>query len=106
MWAQLQTLRLKGDRADEVFAQIDRLRSFEQPDSGLLRTLAMRDQKDPSRVFVLVLFESEERAREREQDPRREEGLKELRAALPDILEGPPEFVDLEVVVDNPAVGA
>ena len=52
----------------------DSLRSIEQADSGLLRTTVMRDQADPSGLYVLVAFDSEEHARAREQDPRRAEG--------------------------------
>ncbi len=103
MWAQLQTLRIKEGRADDAVAMIDDLRSFEQAGSGLLRTMVMQDQNDPTRVFVLVLFESEEHARERERDPRREAGLVELRARLPEILVGAPEFADLHVLVDTQA---
>jgi hypothetical protein len=44
------------------------------------------------------VFESEEKARARERDPRREQGLQVLRAKLSDILAGPPEFTDLAVV--------
>ena len=40
----------------------------------LLQTLTMRDQNDPELVYTLVVFESEEKARAREQDPRRQEG--------------------------------
>ena len=47
---------------------------------------------------MLVVFESEEKARAREQDSQRQEGLQEVRAMMADILESPPEFVDLEVV--------
>ena len=43
------------------------------------------------------MFESEEKARAREQDPRRQEGLKAIQAAMADILAGPPEFTDLTV---------
>jgi hypothetical protein len=43
------------------------------------------------------VFESEEKARAREQDPRRQEGLKPVQALMADLLEGPPEFVDLIV---------
>lgn len=56
-----------------------------------------RAGKDPTRLYTLVLFESEEKAREREADPRREEGLTAVRATLADILAGPPEFTDLTV---------
>jgi hypothetical protein len=58
----------------------------------------MHDQKDPSQVYGLVVFESEEKAREREQDPRREERLQPARAMMADMLTCPPEFVDLTVV--------
>jgi heme-degrading monooxygenase HmoA len=77
---------------------VEQLRATEQPGSGLVRSLAMQDQKDPSRVFMLVVFESEERARARENDPRREEALKAARATMAEIFDGAPEFVDLTVV--------
>ena len=60
--------------------------------------MAMRDQNDPNRVYMLIVFESEEKARGREQDPRREEGLKPARATMAEIFDGAPEFVDLTVV--------
>jgi hypothetical protein len=43
------------------------------------------------------VFESEEKARAREQDSRRQEALQDVRAMMADILDGPPEFVDLVV---------
>ncbi len=60
----------------------------------------MRDQKDPSRVYTLVLFESEDAARAREQDDRRQEGLAAARSTMSEIFDGPPEFFDLTVVND------
>ena len=100
MWAQLITTRLKPGKEGELPKLFEQLRSVEQPGSGLLRSTAMRDQKDPSRLYMLVLFESEERARAREQDERRQEGLQAARATMMDIFDGPPEFVDLTVVND------
>jgi hypothetical protein len=94
MWAQLIKMRLKPDKdTTEVNNQ---LRAAEQPGSGLVRTLMMHDQKDPSQVYTLV-FESEEKARAREQDPRRQERLHTARAMMADIFDGPPEFTDLTV---------
>lgn len=96
MWAQLIKVRLKpGKDTAELGKQ---LQAVEQPGSGLVRTLVMHDQKDPSQVYTLVVFESEEKARAREQDPRRQEGLQAARATMADIYDGPPEFVDLNVV--------
>jgi hypothetical protein len=101
MWAQLMKLQLKpGKDGSDVAAVAAQLQAAEQPGSGLLRTIMMRDQKDPARLYTLVLFESEEKAREREADPRREEGLKVVRATLADVLAGPPEFTDLTVAED------
>jgi len=98
MWAQLITTRLKPGKEDGLRPLVDTLRATEQPGSGLLRSTAMRDQNDPSRVYMLVVFESEEAARKREQDPRRQEGLAEARTMMAEIFDGPPEFVDLTVV--------
>ena len=100
MWAQLITTRLKPGREDDLPRLVEQLRAVEQPGSGLLRSTAMQDQHDPSRVYMLVVFESEEKAREREQDPRREEGLQAARATMAEIFDGPPEFVDLTVAGD------
>ena len=95
MWAQLIKMRLKpGNDTAEVDEQF---RAAEQPGSGLVRTLMMHDQKDPSQVYALVVFDSEEKARAREQDPRRQEALQAARAMMADIFDGPLEFVDLTV---------
>ena len=95
MWAQLIEMRLKPGRdTAEVTKEI---RAAEQPGSGLVRSLMMHDQTDPDRVFTLVVFETEEKARAREQDPRRQERLQAARAMMADIFEGPPEFIDLVV---------
>jgi len=96
MWAQLIRMRLKPDKD---MAEATRLiRAAEQPGSGLVRTLVMRDQLDPSGMFTLVVFETEEKARAREQDPRRGEQLEAARSIMADIFDGPPIFTDLEVL--------
>jgi quinol monooxygenase YgiN len=98
MWAQLITTRLKPGRENDLARLIEELRAAEQANSGLVRSTAMRDQKDPSRVYMFVVFESEEKAREREKDPRRQEQLQVARATMAEIFEGGMEFVDLTVV--------
>jgi hypothetical protein len=57
----------------------------------------MHDQKDPSQVYALVVFESEDKARAREQDPRRQESLQAVRAMMAEIFDRPPQFTDLRV---------
>jgi len=98
MWAQLITTRLKLGKEDDLPKLVAQLRATEQPGSGLVRSTAMRDQNDPSRVYMLVVFDSEDKARERENDPRRAEGMQAARATMAEIFDGPPEFVDLMVV--------
>lgn len=100
MWAQLIKMRVKPGREEELPGVFDALQSAEQPGSGLLRTVAMVDQKDPGSVYTLIVFESEEKARAREQDPRRAEALSSVQAMMADLFEGPPEFVDLTVIRD------
>ena len=93
--AQLIKMRLKPDNDT---AELDsQIRAAEQPGSGLVRTLVMHDQKDPGQVYALVVFDSEEKARAREQDPRRQEALQAARTMMADIFDGPPEFTDLTI---------
>ena len=100
MWAQLITARVKPGTEADLPKLFEQIQAVEQPGSGLLRSIAMQDQKDPSKVLMLVLFESEEKARAREQDERREEGLADARATMASIFDGPPEFVDLTILND------
>jgi heme-degrading monooxygenase HmoA len=100
MWAQLISARLKPGKDQELPKLFDQLEATEQPGTGLLRSTSFRDQEDLTRVFTLVIFESEEKARAREQDPRRQEGLAAARATMAEVFDGPPEFVDLTVIHD------
>ena len=88
-------VRLQPDKDTAELTK--RLRVAEQPGSGLVRTLMMHDQNDPTQVYALVVFESEEKARAREQDPRRQEALQAVRALMAEVYDGPPEFTDLTV---------
>lgn len=101
MWMQIIKWRLKPGKESELSALADDLLAVEQPDSGLIRSTTTRDQKDPSAVYTIVVFESEERARARERDPRRQEGLAKVRARMQEIFDGAPEFVDLDVVEEH-----
>jgi heme-degrading monooxygenase HmoA len=100
MWAQMITSRLKPGRDDDLATLTAQLKAAEQPGSGLVHATATRDSKDPSRVIMFVVFESEEKARERENDSRRQEGLTAARTTMMESFEGGPEFIDLTVVDD------
>lgn len=101
MWAQLQRVRTSPEREADLLDVFEQLRAIEQEGSGLLQTLVMRSRSDPAEAFVVVVFESEEKAREREADPRRQEPLQRIRAALGDVLDGPPQFFDCDVLVNR-----
>lgn len=98
MWAQLISAQLKAGHEDDLAKLADLLEASEQADSGIVRELVMRDQQDPSRIYVLAVFESEDKARIREADPRRHDSLNRLREHMGQMLAGVPEFVDLSVV--------
>lgn len=98
MWAQLITMTLKPGKEAELPRLVQQFRDAEQAGSGLVRSTTMQDDGNPSRISFLVVFESEERARERENDPRREESLAAARATMEEIFEGAPEFVDFTIV--------
>jgi antibiotic biosynthesis monooxygenase (ABM) superfamily enzyme len=98
MWAQLITARLKPGREGDVAKLMEEFKAVEQAGSGLVRSTAMQDQEDPSRLHILVVFEGEEQARARESDPKRNESLSVARALMAEVFDGPTEFVDLTVV--------
>jgi heme-degrading monooxygenase HmoA len=104
MWAQLTKMRLKTEKEQDIAGlfkhHLEQIQAYEQPNSGLLRTMAMQDQNDPSQFYVLIVFDSEDKARAREKDPRRQEGQKSAQAGWAEIIDGPVEFVDLTVVQD------
>lgn len=104
MWIQIIKMRLKPGKDAELTAFMDQLKAIEQPNSGLVRSTTTRDQNDPSTVYSIVTFESQEKARARERDERRQESLQSLRQMMTQIFEGPPEFIDLEVIAEHSTV--
>ena len=98
MWAQIIKTRVKPGSEAEIKVLMDQLKAAEQPDSGLLRSTTMHEQSDPDSLYIMVVFDSQESARAREQDSRREPGLAAARETMGRIFEGAPEFIDLNVV--------
>ena len=101
MFGQLMSMRVKAGRADDLPRVFDLLAQAEQPDSGLVRTVVLHDRADPTRLYTVVVFESEEKARARESDPRRTAKLGEVQALMGEVLDGPPEFHDCDVLLDR-----
>jgi hypothetical protein len=98
MWAQL--IKVELTPGSDLSALADVLKAAEQPGSGLVRELFMRDQNAPDSAYILAVFESQEKAREREQDPRRAEGQQAVQELMAKVLAAPPEFTDLSVTAD------
>jgi quinol monooxygenase YgiN len=98
MWAQLIKVQLTPGSDLSDLAHV--LKAAEQPGSGLLREVFMRDQNDPDSAYILAVFESQEKARERERDPRRAEGQQAIQELMAKVLAAPPEFTDLTVTAD------
>lgn len=95
MWAQLVKARMKPgqeaelQRIQEEFAERER-----QNPSGWVRSIRLQNQNDPLESYNVVFFESEEKARQREQSPEQQAMVQRLQACM----DGPPEFVDFNVV--------
>lgn len=100
VWAQLISVRVKRGAEDDVVRIMDMLRGIEQPNSGLIRHLVFRDQSDPQLIRTLALFESEEKARGREADPRRREVQTSAQAMMAQVIEGQPIFDNLDVLAE------
>jgi hypothetical protein len=98
MWIQIIKARLKSGKDAELAGLMKELQAIEQPGSGLVRTIVTREQQDPSALQMIIVFESEAKARAREQDEQRQDNLGPARQTMAEIFEGPPEFVDLEVI--------
>ncbi|HVW79743.1 MAG TPA: hypothetical protein VHB69_02230 [Mycobacteriales bacterium] len=98
MWVQIIKVQLKDGMDAGLNELFQLIKANEQPDSGLIRETLTRDQTDPNSVYVIATFASEEQARAREADPRRAEGQVAIRAKLGEIIAGPPEFIDLNVI--------
>jgi hypothetical protein len=68
VWAQLITMRLKPGKEGDLPRLYEQLRAVEQSGTCLLRTMAMQDQKDPSRVYNFVRRRSTAALHNRDRD--------------------------------------
>jgi heme-degrading monooxygenase HmoA len=94
MWAQIVKSRLKAG-SEEEFQRLGDEPGPQRP--GLVRSLILRDQNDRRQIYSVIVFESEEIAREFEHTPETQAFV----ARIQSVMEGTPEYVDCEVVVDR-----
>jgi len=105
MWAQIIKTQLKAGHDGDFVDLMKHFRETEKPGSGLLHSFAARDQNDPSSVYMLVIFESEEKARIRENDEERQASLEPARRLMGEIFDGAVEFTNLDIVADFTPAG-
>jgi heme-degrading monooxygenase HmoA len=95
MWAQLIKSRVKPGKEEEARNLSN---EFEAEAQGAtppwISITTCANTKDPSEFHTLVIFESEEKARENERSPEQQKRVQRLM----DVYEGQPEFIDLDVV--------
>lgn len=99
MWAQLVKARTQPGNRDKLEAISDKWEEQvgRGTNSGWVRTLTYRNASDPNEVYIIAHFESEEAARRNEQSQQHTAVMQEMAA----MLEGQPEYVDLEPVSDK-----
>ena len=101
MWAQIIKTHLKDGRDGDYADLMKHFQATEKPGSGLVHSYAARDQADPNTVYMIVVFESEEKARIREADPDRQASLEPARQIMGEIFDGPVEFTNLDIVAEH-----
>jgi heme-degrading monooxygenase HmoA len=82
-----------AEEAAQIFREVDAQTGLE---AGWVRSYSLRNRKNPDQVYALVIFESEERAREYEQSPAQEK----LTNRTSELMVGTPEFVDFDLVTE------
>lgn len=98
MWAQLMKFRVAEGNEDEL-QRLDRKWMQEigrGTDSGWVRSIMLRSDKDPQEWYELVFFESEAKARANEKTPEHEALVKQMMAIAEGI-----DFVDLTPVNES-----
>jgi heme-degrading monooxygenase HmoA len=96
MWAQIIKSRAKPGKEQEI-RQLPQEFEGNMGDAGPDRLIVLQNQNDPSEYYTVVFFESEAKARENENSPEQARRLERIR----ELYEGPPEFVDLNVVYER-----
>lgn len=97
MWAQMLKTRMKPGQ-ESTLQQLPQEIEARLRDHGSGRgpkhVIAMQDQNNPDTYYTLIVFESEEKAREYEGSPE----AQEVQQRMMQVWAGPPEFIDLNVI--------
>lgn len=96
MWAQLLKFQVKpgsADELDEIYREVD---AQTGPETGWVRSFSLRNSNNPDEVCALIIFESEEKAREYERSP----AQAQLTGRTGELMVGTPEFADFDLVTE------
>lgn len=94
MWAQFIKARIRSGRDQEAREIAREFEAQSRTDRiGPTRVIVFRNQSDPDEHLTIAYFESEEKAREAERDPKQAELIRRYW----EVYDGPPEYADLNV---------
>lgn len=98
MWAQIIKTRMKPGAEEQLKDIRDQVQSRVSGRPGLVHAYWMRSQKDQQEYYTVIVFESEEKAREGERELEQDPVFERLRS----LEAGTPEYVDLDVIESMP----
>lgn len=93
MWAQIVKVRMKPEAEEHRAELIESVRDRMSRRLGIVNGFVMANQHDEREIYILAVYESEEKAREGEAALATDEAFQRERA----MMGGAPEFVDLTV---------
>jgi heme-degrading monooxygenase HmoA len=93
MWAQIIKARMKPG-AEEEMQKLMKEFEGEGASTPFVRSITLQNQNDLGEYHTVVFFESQEAARSNENTPAQQDRVRRIQA----LYEGPPEFLDCNVV--------
>ena len=95
--AFIQVIDARSDRVDEIDALTEKWEAATEGRRTSRRSIRTADRNDPNHFVVIVFFDSYESAMENSNLPETQAFAESLAA----LLDGPPTFLDLDVVEDR-----
>jgi quinol monooxygenase YgiN len=93
----IQIIEVKTSKLDEMRDLDAQWEKASQGKRTARRSIVTTDRNDPDQVRIIVFFDSYESAMENSKLPE----TQELAAKLAELTEGPPTFLDLDVIEDR-----
>jgi hypothetical protein len=93
----IQVIDFRTERMDEGRKHVDEYRAATEGRRKVQRGILAQDRDDPSHYFNIVFFDSYEDAMRNSEMPE----TQKLAAALGELTDGQPRFVNLDVVQDQ-----